>query len=524
MTQWRRAHEALLLSAPPALLALIVLVPVGTLAAELALAEGALALMGGVLGSAGTWALLGASTALAAAVTGVSGAIGVPLGILLGRTDVRWRGWLLVLHALPVFVPPFLVALGWFHVLGVNGYAGSPATARLFFSPIGLVAILAVTFAPIVTTLTALALQNVDASLEDAARVVARPLRVMGRILLPAVSPAIALGLLVVFALAFSELAVPMFLRVRTYPASVFARLGGIDYEPGEAVAMTLPLLAVTFALLAVERRFVGDRTFAVLGLRGRERATFPLGRWRAGITLMCIAVTALSLIPVLALFMRALPDGLAALPQWIRSSLWNSLITAMAAATTIIVLGLAAAWTIARGHQAGRALDATLMLGFLTPAGVLGVGLITAWNHQMTRFIYGGLAILVLGLIARYAVVGVRVMATAIAQSPRSLEEAAAVFGGGRIAQLRRIVAPLHVRGITAAWLLTLVFCLRDLDTVVLFYPPGREPLTVRIFTLEANGPSDVVAALAVTQIVVTTALLGVLAAAATVDRTRTS
>ncbi len=40
-------------------------------------------------------------------------------------------------------------------------------------------------------------------------------------------------------------------------------------------------------------------------------------------------------------------------------------------------------------------------------------------------------------------------------------------------------------------------------------------EPLTVRIFTLEANGPEAVVAALAVTQIAVTAALLGTMAAA---------
>jgi hypothetical protein len=43
----------------------------------------------------------------------------------------------------------------------------------------------------------------------------------------------------------------------------------------------------------------------------------------------------------------------------------------------------------------------------------------------------------------------------------------------------------------------------------VVLFYPPGHAPLTVRTFTLEANGPPAVVAALALTQVLVTTLLL---------------
>jgi iron(III) transport system permease protein len=80
---------------------------------------------------------------------------------------------------------------------------------------------------PIVTSLTALGALGVDASLEEAARVVARPARVVLHILLPAARPAIAFALIVVFALSLSELGVPMFLRVEVFPAAVFARLGG---------------------------------------------------------------------------------------------------------------------------------------------------------------------------------------------------------------------------------------------------------------------------------------------------------
>jgi iron(III) transport system permease protein len=58
------------------------------------------------------------------------------------------------------------------------------------------------------------------------------------------------------------------------------------------------------------------------------------------------------------------------------------------------------------------------------------------------------------------------------------------------------------------------LVFCLRDLETAVLFYPPGGEPLTVRIFTLEANGPVPVVAGLGVIHAAVTGAVLALGAA----------
>jgi iron(III) transport system permease protein len=58
---------------------------------------------------------------------------------------------------------------------------------------------------------------------------------------------------------------------------------------------------------------------------------------------------------------------------------------------------------------------------------------------------------------------------------------------------------------------LFTFAFCLRDLETAVMYYPPGGEPLTVRIVTLEANGPGAVVAGLALVQLVLGGACLGV-------------
>ncbi len=68
----------------------------------------------------------------------------------------------------------------------------------------------------------------------------------------------------------------------------------------------------------------------------------------------------------------------------------------------------------------------------------------------------------------------------------------------------------PVHRRGLCGVFLLTLIFCLRDLETAIPLYPPGGEPLNVRIFTLEANGPEPVVAALALLQVLLTAGAVG--------------
>jgi iron(III) transport system permease protein len=99
--------------------------------------------------------------------------------------------------------------------------------------------------------------------------------------------------------------------------------------------------------------------------------------------------------------------------------------------------------------------------------------------------------------------------MALAIAQSSPHYEEAAAVGGASFLSRLLAITAAMHWRAVIATWLLALVFCLRDIETAVLFYPPGKETLPVRIFTLEANGPQPVVAALSVLHVIITGAVL---------------
>jgi len=192
-------------------------------------------------------------------------------------------------------------------------------------------------------------------------------------------------------------------------------------------------------------------------------------------------------------------------LSQWVGEAPLNSLVTSVLAASVIAVLGLVLGHAAARRWRGATWFDSLAMLTFLTPASVLGVGLIATWNRTALQAVYGSIAILVVGFVARYAVVGLRTVATVVAQSPESLEHAAAVAGAGFARRLLRIVLPVNVRGVTAAWLLALVFSLRDLETPVLFYPAGREPLTVRLFTLEANGPESVIAALAVAQVFMT-------------------
>ncbi len=458
------------------------------------------------------WVLLANSLGLSGAVVVGALAVGTPMGLLLTRTDVLGRRAMLFAHGFPMFLPPYLLALGWFYLYGLQGYLGGNISAGLLFHPVGHIAILSLAFAPVVTALVALGLWNLDPSLEEAARVAARPFRVAIDILLPAAWPSVALSAILVFALSFSEMGVPMFLRIDVYPAAIFARLGGIDYNSGEAFLLSLPLLLVALAMVTGERWLFRNRPFDIFGLRRQQMGPLPLGRWRGVLSIACWGLTILSLLPIVALFAKAASGViLEEVGRWVGGSLVNSLLGSGLAATIVVGIGAVLGHARARELKGSRFLDLVGVLAFVAPAMLLGIGIIAIWNRPSTSFIYGGIGVIVIGYVARYSIVAIRTVAVAVAQSPLPFEHAAAAYGAGFIRRFVSIVLPMHKRTLAAAWILAAVFCLRDLETAVIYYPPDWQPLTVRIFTLEANGPEAVVAGLAVVQVVVTMVLLAV-------------
>ena len=465
--------------------------------------------------------LLLRSVGLACIVTAIGLLLGVPLGLLFGVTDLKGRRLLWVLHTFPVFLPPFLLALGWIHWFGRRGIVGSDGTADVLFSDVGLVLVSSLALAPIATGLTGTAARNVDSSLIEAGRTVAAPTLVLRHVLLPSVMPAAALAGILIFALAFGEIGVPMLLRRDVYPAAALSRLGAIDYAPGEAAALCLPLVPLALALLAIERRFAGRRTFALLGLRGNRGPALPLGSLRGPLSLVAALVSALGLAPIAALAWRAFSGGgFVEMSSWIGTSVRNSLVVAGATAAIATGLGVVVGHSFVLGRRSAKLLDALLFLDFLLPAAVLGTGMIQLWNRPGTQWLYTSAGILIVAATARYTVAASRASAVTFANAQPHWEDAARVAGARYLRRLLPIVVPAGRRGVVVAAALAFILTLRDLETPVLFYPPGWAPLTVRIVTLEANGPESVVAALAMVQIALTCAALGV--AALSLRRTR--
>lgn len=461
------------------------------------------------------WVLLGHSFILSILTTLFATAIGMPLGILFGKSDLPFRRMFTFLFIIPLLLPPYVIAVSWFVVLGRDGFlarvvgsAAAEITSSWLFGLPGCTLVLSSVFMPIVILLTMAYLKTVNPHLEEAARLSARWPTVLNEITIPIILPGIQLAAILVFLLTLGEFSVPMFLRYDVFPVESFTRFSAF-YNFGAATAAAIPLALVTFLILMLERVFIREKSYELQASPGDGRAlSIKLGsyRWRL-FSLVCFICLIFVLIPLLVLIIQSASFStyLEAFSR-VANSLLRSLIYAVIGASALTFLGFFLGYMIhTKAFRVWPAVDSLTIFLFALPSTVIGIGLISLWNQPLTNFIYGTPVIILLGYLAQYTVLPSRITTSTLEQIPPSMGEAAQIAGAGPLRRLTLILLPLAKRGIIAAWLVGYIFCLRDTGISMIVYPPGYDTLPVRIFTLMANSPAEMIAALCVIMVIAT-------------------
>jgi iron(III) transport system permease protein len=321
---------------------------------------------------------------------------------------------------------------------------------------------------------------------------------------------------MLVFLLTLGEVGVASFLRYPVYSAEVLTQFAAF-YDFSAATAAAIPMLIVTLMILAFEFRFVHASILELSAPAfGRLTTLIKLGRWRFplfGLVLAWTLVTVALPMAMLMLQSASLSVFTDALSR-ASDSIFRSVVFATAGATLLTALGFFLGYLVhSRALAWWRGIDALALFLFTLPGTVIGIGLVSLWNRPVTNAIYATPSIIILGYIAQYAVLPIRITAATLQRIPPSLERAAQLCGASWFTTLRDILLPLAKSGLIAAWIIAYVFCLRDLGITMVVYPPGSDTLPVRILTLMANGTPSLIAALCLIMIVVTLLPLAVAA-----------
>jgi len=468
------------------------------------------------------WTLLFNSLTLAGATTLIAVLLGVPLGILLSKTDLPLKKAFTTLFLIPLIIPPYILAISWFYFLGRSGVIATlfgktigVLTSRFLFGFPGTLFVMISTLIPIVIILTMTYLRMVNPRLEEAAKLSASWFTVLKSVSIPVIKPGIFLSGLLVFILTLGEFGVPSSLRFDVFPVESFTQFSAF-YNFNAATAAAIPLGVITLVVLIVERLFLRKKTFQFRAERSEETMIMvPLGKMKP---FFFSAVNTLALIfviiPLGVLLAKSLSIGAyrEAITQSM-DSIFRSLFYASIGATCLVVMGFLLGYLLERKTlRFPYAADSLAIFLFALPSTVIGIGLISLWNTQATNFIYASTAIILFGYIAQYTALGERITAATLSQIPHSMEEAAQIVGAHWFRRLFYVLIPLAKHGIIAVWLVGFIFCLRDLGITMMVYPPNHDTLPVRIFTLMANSPEEVISALCMVMITITLLPLGLL------------
>lgn len=466
--------------------------------------------------------------------------MGVPLAWFISRTNLPGRALLLVMVAVAYMTPAYIGAIaytmlagpraGWLNqlVVGVTGMESGPFN---IFSLGGITLVTTFNVFPYVVYLTATALDSVDSSLEQSARILgAKRWRILATVTWPLVTPALVGSTLLVFihsiSLFGSHALLGLPVQVYTLPTRIYSMFSfPPDYGGASALAMALVLLTVL--ALALQRWLVNRKSYVTVGGKGSQPERMDLGKWKWPSFLACHSVL---------FFAVYLPMGVLA---WVSvSRAWahgfgldnltlanysyvlfdlgltqraftNSIILGLVAATICCFLGAVIAYITRRARPPGAAsLDYLGMIPLGLPGIVLAVGLVMAWI-ALPFPVYGTMLILLIAYLTRFIPLAVRSADSAIQQQDPALEEAAWISGASKARSLADITVPLMKGGLLAGWSLVFIQSVQELSATILLFSAGTETVAVAIYQRAEEGHFEHVAALSMLMVVVSLGLL---------------
>jgi molybdate transport system permease protein len=202
------------------------------------------------------------SLVTATCATAVSFVVGVPLAWLLARAEFPGRRLARALVTVPLVLPPVVGGIALLLAFGRRGIVGQYLDAwfgiTLPFTTPGVVVAEAFVAMPFLVITVEGALRGLDTRLEDAAATLgAGRMEIFRRVTLPLIAPSLVAGGVLTFARALGEFGATITFAgnlpgvTQTMPLAVYL---GLEGDPGEAVALSLVLLAVSVGVLVALR------------------------------------------------------------------------------------------------------------------------------------------------------------------------------------------------------------------------------------------------------------------------------
>jgi iron(III) transport system permease protein len=450
--------------------------------------------------------------------------IGFAFAFAVTRRDMPFQRLFRAMGMLPLFAPPFMVALSYILMFGRQGLVSHHL---LGFSPDifgwpGLWLSQTIAFFPLAMLIITGVLEGIHPSAEQAAVTLgATEGAALRTVTLPLALPGIAGAMLVIAITVLADFGNAVVIA-GNYPllaTEAWFMMEGLADLKGASVVVA-GLLIPTVALFVGSRALTARRSFATV--TGKGAAMDQIGT-PAALKWTVVGICALVSLLVVSLYVGIVLAGLTsawgsdwsltlrhwqgALGHW--DALWASLKISLLAGLVTACLGQIAAFLNSREIPFRGALDFLAVLPGALPGVFIGVGFVLAFNAPPLE-LAGSLWIIVLALGFWHLPSAYQATQAALGQIHRSIEDAARDLGASELRLVRDVYAPLLARSLVASFLQSFIRSVSNISVVVFLVAPGNVVVTFVILQMIGGGNWTGAAALTTFLLVITFLCVG--------------
>ena len=459
---------------------------------------------------------------LAVGTCGVSILFGGLFAFLITRTNLAWRKYLSSIFIFPYIMPQWTLAVVWQNLFNSNAVTGTSngllaATAGITM-PIwwckGLfpsIVVLGLHYAPFAYILIGGIFRNMDANLEEAATILDTPKwKIMCRVTLPMVKPAILSTILLVFGSAMGSYPVPHYLGLTTL-ATKYVSMN--SKYTGEASILAIIMMIFGVAIMLLNQLSLQSRkNYTTVTGKSGQISKINLGRvGRYVIALILVVVTFFtSIFPIVSFaFETFLPnpgdysflytgDTKNLTTKWwvtsenvtengmygqkgilhnetiwhaFRGTIWVSVCCALLAGTIGTLIGYAVSKN--RRSKWANYVNSVAFLPYLMPSIAVGVAFFILFSNEHVNLFNTYTILIIVGTI-KYIPFASRSSLNSMLQLSGEIEEAAIIQDIPWVRRMTRIIIPIQKSSIISGYLLPFMTCLRELSLFMLLCVQG--------------------------------------------------
>ena len=452
----------------------------------------------------------------------VSIVFGGLFAFLVTRTNLAWRKYLSSIFIFPYIMPQWTLAVVWQNMFNSNAVTGT--SNGLLAATLGInmplwwckglfpsLVVLGLHYAPFAYILIGGIFRNMDANLEEAATILDTPKwRIMCRITLPMVKPAILSTILLVFGSAMGSYPVPHYLGLTTL-ATKYISLN--SKYTGEASILAIIMMVFGVAIMLLNQLSLQSRkNYTTVTGKSGQISKINLGRvGKYVIALVLVVVTFFtSIFPIVSFaFETFLPnpgdysflytgdtDNLTT-KWWVtdenitengmygqkgilhnetiwrafRGTIWVSVCCALLAGTIGTLIGYAVSKN--RRSKWANYVNSVAFLPYLMPSIAVGVAFFILFSNEHINLFNTYTILIIVGTI-KYIPFASRSSLNSMLQLSGEIEEAAIIQNIPWVKRMTRIIIPIQKSSIISGYLLPFMTCLRELSLFMLLCVQG--------------------------------------------------